>query len=310
MSRYTLEEEHILKKLALEIQRQADASAERLDIDRLLDIAHWSRRQLERRFRDKYLTSPARYFRDCQWDCARRLLLEGTDVLTASVRAGFASPGRLHDAVIARSGLTPGEMRRRGAGVHVDYGFFHTQIGIVMFAATKRGLTALAICGANPTAEYLAQELCEVEKDFPNAEMEENPAALQTYADQFVTYLDARTGADFCPPLDILQGTTFQREVWAELQKLKQGETITYSELAKRVGHPNAARAVANACKSNILAVAIPCHRAIRQNGELVGYRWGVEWKRRLLALEAERAQRQAFQAAPLQTAILQAEMA
>jgi AraC family transcriptional regulator of adaptative response/methylated-DNA-[protein]-cysteine methyltransferase len=309
MSRYTAEEERILEALAVEIRRQADEGIERLEIDRLLDIAPWSRRQIERRFRDKYLTSPARYFRDCQWDCARRLLLEGTDVLTASVRAGFASPGRLHDAVIARSGLTPGEMRRRGAGVHVDYGFFETQIGIVMFAATKRGLTALSICGANPTSDYLVQELCEVEKDFPNAEMEENPAAVQTYADQFVTYLDARTGANFCPPLDILQGTTFQREVWAELQKVQQGETITYAELARRVGHPDAVRAVANACKSNILAVAIPCHRAIRQDGTLASYRWGVEWKRRLLALEAERSQREVFQAAPLQTATLQAEM-
>ncbi len=309
MSRYTAEEERILGALAVEIQRQADESVERLDIEHLLEIAPWSRRQIERRFRDKYLTSPARYFRDCQWDCARRLLLEGSDVLTASVRAGFASPGRLHDAVVARSGLTPGEMRRRGAGVHVDYGFFETQIGIVMFAATKRGLTALAICGANPSADQLTEELCEVERDFPNADMEENPAAVQTYADQFVTYLDARTGADFCPPLDILQGTTFQREVWAELQKLKQGETITYSELARRLGHPNAARAVANACKSNILAVAIPCHRAVRQDGTLASYRWGVEWKRRLLALENERSQREALPISHLSTD-LRVEMA
>lgn len=301
MSFITLDEERILKTLAREVQRQADEGLERLDIDLLLKLAPWSRRQIERRFRDKYLTSPARYFRDCQWDCARRLLLEGEDVLTTSVRAGFASPGRLHDAVVARSGFTPGEMRRRGAGVHIDVGFFHTQIGIVMFAATKRGMTALSICGENPTSEQLARELDEIEKDFPNAEIEENPEAVQSYANQFVCYLDARTSVDFSPTLDILQGTTFQREVWAELQKLKQGETITYTELARRVGHPKAARAVANACKSNILAVAIPCHRAIRQNGELVGYRWGVEWKRRLLALEAERRQRQALHPETLQ---------
>src|SRR6266496_1548586 len=124
MSFIPLEEERLLKTLAREIQRQADASLERLDIDRLLKIAPWSRRQIERRFRDKYLTSPARYFRDCQWNCARQLLLDGEDVLTTSVRAGFASPGRLHDAVVARSGFTPGEMRRRGAGVHIDFGFF------------------------------------------------------------------------------------------------------------------------------------------------------------------------------------------
>ncbi len=134
MSHFTAEEERILDTLAAEIRRQVDAGDERLDIERLTALAPWSRRQIERRFRDKYLTSPARYFRDCQWDCARRLLLEGTDVLTASVRAGFASPGRLHDAVVVRSGFTPGEIRRRGAGVHLNFGFFETPIGIVMLA--------------------------------------------------------------------------------------------------------------------------------------------------------------------------------
>jgi len=289
MSHFTAEEERILDTLAAEIRRQADAGDERLDIERLTALAPWSRRQIERRFRDKYLTSPARYFRDCQWDCARRLLLEGTDVLTASVRAGFASPGRLHDAVVVRSGFTPGEIRRRGAGVHLAFGFFETPIGIVMLAATKRGLSSLRLCGANPSAEQLAEEIAEFWRDFPNAEIEENPAELQTYADQLVRYLDSRTGADFCPPLDILQGTTFQREVWAELQNLTPGETITYTELARRVGHPNAVRAVANACANNLIAIAIPCHRAIRQDGTLAGYRWGVAWKQRLLALEAER---------------------
>src|SRR5205814_2550908 len=140
---------------------------ERLDIERLTALAPWSRRQIERRFRDKFLTSPARYFRDCQWDCARRLLLEGTDVLTASVRAGFASPGRLHDAVVVRSGFTPGELRRRGAGVHLDYGFFETQVGIVMLAATKRGLSALRLCGANPSCEQLTEEIADLSRDFP-----------------------------------------------------------------------------------------------------------------------------------------------
>lgn len=289
-------EAYILDDLALAIRKQADEGLEHLDVDRLMQLSPWSRRQTERRFRDKFLTSPARYFRDCQWECAKKLLLDGVDVLSASVRSGFASPGRLHDAVIARSGLTPGEIRRRGAGVHVDFGFFETQIGIVLLAATKRGLSSLHICGANPSAEQLAEEVRELTDHLPNADLDENPDALQAYADQLVAYLDARTGADFCPPLDILEGTTFQREVWAELQKLEQGETITYAELASRIGKPNAVRAVANACASNELAIAIPCHRAIRQDGDLAGYRWGKAWKRRLLCLEAERQERDTMQ--------------
>src|SRR5258708_25748981 len=99
-------------------------------------LAPWSRRQIERHFRDRYLTSPARYFRDCQWNCERRLLLEGTDVLTASVRAGFASPGRLHDAVVVRSGFTPLELRRGGADVTLHCSLFETHIGLVPPAAT------------------------------------------------------------------------------------------------------------------------------------------------------------------------------
>src|SRR5258707_8921991 len=108
-------EDNILEALASEVRRQADEGLERLDVDTLMAIAPWSRRQTERRFRDKYLTSPARYFRDCQWDCARRLLLDGTDVLTTSVRASFASPGRLHDAAVKRNRLTLRALRRRQA---------------------------------------------------------------------------------------------------------------------------------------------------------------------------------------------------
>jgi AraC family transcriptional regulator of adaptative response/methylated-DNA-[protein]-cysteine methyltransferase len=285
-------EDSILEDLAADIRKQAADGLERLDIDRLMQLAPWSRRQTERRFRDKFLTSPARYFRDCQWDCAKQLLFEGVDVLSASVRSGFASPGRLHDAVIARLGLTPGQVRRRGAGVHINFGFFQTQVGIVLLAATNRGLSSLRICGADPSVEQLCQEVAQLRDDFANAEIEENSAALQPYADQLVAYLDARTGADFCPPLDILEGTTFQREVWAELQKLEPGETITYSELASRIGKPKAVRAVASACASNQLAIAIPCHRAIRQDGDLAGYRWGIAWKRRLLVIEAQRRER------------------
>lgn len=285
--------DRVLEMMETEIRKQAEAGMERMDVERLLTISNWSRRQMERRFRERYLTSPTRYFRDCQWDHARRLLMDGDDVLSTATKAGFASLGRLHDAVVVRSGMTPGEVRRRGEGVHIDYGFFETPIGVVLLAATKRGLCALRICGANPSAEQLAEEVNGLAMEYKHAECQETPHLLQSYADQLVAYLEARTGADFCPPLDILEGTTFQREVWTELQKLKPGEVVTYTEIAKRLGRPDAVRAVANACATNHLAIAIPCHRVVRQDGSLAGYRWGVKWKRRLLALEAERQKQQ-----------------
>lgn len=278
-----------LETLAENIRQQVSEGLEHLDVERWMQFSPWSRRQTERLFRERFLTSPARYFRDCQWDQARRHLLQGDDVLSASTKAGFASPGRLHDAVIARSGMTPGELRRRGEGVQINFGFFHTPIGVVLIAATQRGMCALRMCGGDPDVETLSRSIEELRTDYTSASLIEDTQPLQTYADQLVAFLEARSPS-FCPDLDILQGTTFQREVWAELQKIQPGETVTYQELARRVGRPKAVRAVAQACAHNTLAIAIPCHRCIRSDGALAGYRWGIEWKRKLLELESKHA--------------------
>jgi AraC family transcriptional regulator of adaptative response/methylated-DNA-[protein]-cysteine methyltransferase len=275
-------EKGTLEAMAQEVRCQAQAGGEMLDMERLLKISHWSRRQTERLFRGRFVTSPQRYFRDCQWEIAERLLKEGDDVLSATIKSGFASPGRLHDAMVQRRGMTPGEIRRRGAGVCIEYGFFETQLGVVLLAATSRGLCALRLCQFHGAQ----QELDELHVDFPAAKIMENPGPVQIYADQLVAFLEARTAA-FCPALDILSGTTFQREVWAELQKLSPGETISYTDLARRVGRPSAVRAVASACARNHLAIAVPCHRAVRQDGSLAGFRWGIEWKQRLLEMES-----------------------
>jgi AraC family transcriptional regulator, regulatory protein of adaptative response / methylated-DNA-[protein]-cysteine methyltransferase len=290
MSVFAKEDLLVLNALKEEICRQANSGCEQLDMAPLLKISHWSRRQTERRFRERFFTSPARYFRDCQWEVAEELLHAGDDVLSASQKSGFASPGRLHDAAVVRRGMSPGEMRRKGAGVQITYGYFETQIGVVLIAATKRGMCAMRLCGVH--GERMDEELENLRNRFPDAELERDTPAVQSYADQLVAFLDERTGAEFCPPIDVLVGTTFQREVWSELQKLKPGETATYAEIAERIGKPKAVRAVASACANNELAIAIPCHRVIRTDGTLAGYRWGVEWKRRLLEIEAERAER------------------
>lgn len=275
-------EESVIETLACEIRRQVETGAESLDLNAVLRLSLWSRRQTERLFRERFLTSPARYFRDCQSQAAERLLKGGEDVLSASIQSGFASPGRLHEAFVQRRGMTPGEVRRHGAGVYIRYGFFDTPLGIVLLAGTPRGLCALRLCyrGAQ-------EQIDEVHADFPAAEFAEDAEAVQTYADQLVLFLTAQKET-FQPTLDILRGTTFQREVWAELQKLPPGETVSYSELAERVGRPGAVRAVAGACARNSLAIAVPCHRAVRRDGSLAGFRWGIAWKQRLLALEAQ----------------------
>ncbi|GAB4553152.1 MAG: hypothetical protein OHK0023_21930 [Anaerolineae bacterium] len=279
-------ETQLLDELERLIHQQIEEGLPSLNIERLMQHSPYSRRQTERLFRARFLTSPARFFRDCQADRARTLLLNGEDVLSAAYQVGFASAGRLHDAVIVRSGMTPGELRRRGAGVLIRIGFFETQLGVVLIAATERGVSALQMCGAAPTSEQLAERITRLRQEFAEADFDEDPVFLQAYADALVAFLDARTDR-FCPPLDILQGSTFQREVWAELQRLHPGETVSYAELARRIGKPSAVRAVARACATNRVAIAIPCHRAVRSDGSLAGYRWGLQWKMRLLELEA-----------------------
>lgn len=277
-----------VRELALMIAQQALSGYERLDINALLTQSAWSRRQTERYFREVILTSPQRYFRDCQAEIARERLLNGDDVLTASAVAGFSSTGRLHDALVTRYGLTPGEVRQKGHGMLVYYGFFSTQVGVVILGATERGVCFIALCGAEPDLALMNQRIDDLRALLPEAVLSENLDKIQMYADHLVDFLARRT-PEFCPPLDIIQGTTFQREVWAELRRTQAGDVLSYRELAERLGRPEAVRAVASACAKNNVAIAIPCHRVRRSDGALSGYRWGVEWKARLLALEASR---------------------
>lgn len=169
----------------------------------------------------------------------------------------------------------------------IDYGFFDTPIGVALIAATERGLCALRI-GELTDADAM---LADLRRDFPRAAapLRENAPAVQPYADLLRDFLAARTQT-FAPRLDVRAGTPFQRAVWAELQRIAPGERISYTELAARIGRPKAVRAVAGACASNGVAIAVPCHRVVRTNGSLAGYRWGKDGKARLLDIEARAA--------------------
>ncbi|MBC7808521.1 MAG: methylated-DNA--[protein]-cysteine S-methyltransferase [Akkermansiaceae bacterium] len=281
-------DEGYLDALAGEIRRQAHDGEPTLSLERVLKQSPWSRRQTERLFRERFLTSPLRYFRDWQQDRAFALLSSGKDVLSAAIESGFVSTGRLHDAVLSRHGMTPGEVRRRGDGVTIRYAFFDTPLGAALIAATERGVCALRLCQFMEGEGGGGAALAEIRDDFPQATFIEEVSAVQGYADQLIAFLSARADS-FAPRVDIFFGTTFQREVWSELQALRPGDVISYTELAKRVGRPNAYRAVANACAANHLAIAIPCHRVVRSDGEVSGYRWGKEWKKRLIAFETQK---------------------
>jgi len=169
----------------------------------------------------------------------------------------------------------------------IAYAFFDTRLGPALLAATEGGLCALRLC----PPEAAESKIEELRREYPTASLRADREAVRLYADELLDFLAGRS-EDFRPRLDIVYGTAFQRRVWAELQQTRPGEVLSYGELARRIGQPSAARAVGGACARNGIAVAVPCHRAVRGDGSPSGFRWGLDWKSRLLALEAEIARR------------------
>ena len=200
-------------------------------------------------------------------------------VTEAIYDAGFNSSSRFYESADARLGMTPGAVRRGGAGVHIRFAVGEASLGAVLVAATDKGVCAITL-GDDP--ETLVREL---QDRFPNAEFEGGDAEFERMVAEVVGLVEA-PAQRLDLPLDI-RGTAFQQRVWAALSAIPSGKTATYKEIAQAIGQPSAVRAVAQACAKNPLAVAIPCHRVVRTDGDLSGYRWGVERKRELIAREA-----------------------
>ena len=206
-------------------------------------------------------------------------------VSPALYEAGYGSSSRVYERTDAHLGMTPATYARGGAGVGIAYTTVATALGQLLVAATERGVCRVALAD-NP--RILEQDLL---AEFPEARVvQDKSGKLHGWVSSILAYIDGRE-PDLDLPLDI-RATAFQRRVWQELQRIPFGETRTYSQIAKRVGNAKATRAVARACASNPVALAIPCHRVVRENGELGGYRWGVDRKQSLLEKENEDLQR------------------
>jgi len=221
-----------------------------------------------------------------EYQSARRLqhvktgLRKGEDVTTALYDAGFGSPSRLYEKAPQQLGMTPGEYRRGGAGANITFAIAPTPLGRLLIATTERGLCAVRF-GDN--ASDLEQGL---RKEFHAAELHRDDAAMQRYVKPLLASIRGEnTTVDL--PLDV-RATAFQMKVWEKLRQIPRGETRSYGEVAREIGEPRAVRAVARACASNPVALAVPCHRVVRSDGGLAGYRWGMERKKKLL--ERERA--------------------
>ncbi|MEI2453699.1 MULTISPECIES: bifunctional transcriptional activator/DNA repair enzyme AdaA [Lysobacter] len=237
---------------------------------------------LQRRFSARYGLSPAEYLAQRKLGSLRSALRDGQEVSAALYDAGYGSPSRVYEAGAAKLGMTPARYRAGGAGEQIRWSLAPTAIGIALVATTVRGICMVEL-GDDPAA--LETKL---RREFPQAQLERVDAGRDEFlAPRLRAVADTLGGRREEVPLDLI-GTAFQKKVWDALMKIPPGQTRSYAAIAEQIGAPRGARAVAQACANNRVAVVVPCHRVVRGDGSLGGYRWGLPLKERLL--ERERA--------------------
>src|SRR5271155_3284287 len=240
--------------------------------------AGMSSHQLERAFRSVIGITPRQYADAQRMRRLKSRLRKGDDVTTALYDAGFGSSSRLYERAPSHLGMTPATYRRGGAGMSIHYTIIDSPLGRLLVGATERGVSALYLGESDARLEAALR------KEYPRANVRRDRSGLEAWVGKILDHL--RGGE---PHLDLptdVQATAFQRRVWEELRRIPYGTTKTYSEVARAIGRPTAIRAVARACATNPVSVVVPCHRVVRGDGNLAGYRWGLDRKRALLAKE------------------------
>lgn len=229
--------------------------------------------------------TPKKYMDGLRMTALKRELKGGADVAGSVYASGFGSSSRVYEKSNAQLGMTPAQYRAGGKGVVVTYASVPSPLGLMMLGATDRGLCFLHF------GETHSSLLAVLRREYPRAALEPMvkpyPLEFQRWIGALDEYMQG-TSTSLNLPVDV-RATAFQLRVWNYLQSIPYGEVQSYSEIATRLGTPKAVRAVANACAANHVALLIPCHRVIRQSGELGGYRWGLARKRSLLDLESNR---------------------
>jgi AraC family transcriptional regulator of adaptative response/methylated-DNA-[protein]-cysteine methyltransferase len=257
-------------------------SEERLDLAELAARAGLSRFHLQRSFKAAAGVTPKQYVEACRMRKLKHGLQTGKDVTSAVYDAGFGSSSRVYERADTRLGMTPRQYRKGGSGVQITYATFESPLGLAMIGATDRGICFLQFGESEPKL------LAGLRREYPAAELTPMARTSREFRQWIAGANRLLSGAPPSElPLDV-QGTAFQMQVWNYLQSIPRGEVRSYAEVAAGIGRPSATRAVARACATNHVAVAIPCHRVIRGNGDMAGYRWGIDRKRALL--ESERA--------------------
>ncbi len=239
-----------------------------------------SQSHLQRVFKSLMGITPRQYAASLRAEKFKARVRAGQPVTAAMYEAGYSSSSRLYEKADAQFGMTPATYRRGGAGMKISYTITQCSLGRLLVAATERGICSVTLGDAD---EQMEKDLL---AEFPKAALARDESGLEKSVSAILKHL---AGQQPCLdlPLDV-QATAFQQCVWEELRRIPFGRTVSYGEVARRIGQPSATRAVARACATNPVALITPCHRVVRESGELSGYRWGIERKKELLVKEQQ----------------------
>ncbi|WYX22417.1 methylated-DNA--[protein]-cysteine S-methyltransferase [Achromobacter xylosoxidans] len=252
------------------------------DLNTLAEQAGMSRFHFHRIFKAATGITPKAYANALRADRARQQLRQSASVTDAMYGAGFNSSGRFYEAAPAILGMTPTAFRKDGEGVEIRFAVGQCALGALLVAASDTGICEIAL---HEDPEQLVRNL---QDRFKAARLIGADREFEQWMAAVVGFVE-NPSVGLHLPLDV-RGTAFQRRVWEALREIPVGTTATYTDIAERIGSPRSVRAVARACATNNIALAIPCHRVVRTDGSLAGYRWGIERKRELIEREAKAA--------------------
>jgi AraC family transcriptional regulator of adaptative response/methylated-DNA-[protein]-cysteine methyltransferase len=265
----------LIRRVCSEIEGNADGT---ISLRLLAERTGLSAAHLQRTFREAMGITPRQYADALRVARFKSELRKGKDVTTALHEVSYGSPSRLYEKSDAQLGMTPATYRRGGRGMNISYTIAPCSLGRVLVAATERGISAVYL------GDHDSDLVVALRKEYPQAEIRCSSTARSKWVRAIVRHL-AGSNPRLDLPTDVV-ATAFQRRVWEALRSIPLGATRTYSEVARSIGQPSAIRAVAHACATNPAAIVVPCHRVVRTDGTLGGYRWGLERKRSLLDQE------------------------
>ena len=284
----------LVERLCREIEASLDEGDGAITLTTLSQRVGTNPYQIQRSFKRVMGITPRQYADAKRLARLKSRLQKGQDVTGALYDAGYGSSRALYERAPSRMGMTPATYRKGGRGMRVGYTIADSPLGRLLVGATERGVCAVCLGASDKALE------ANLAAEYPRAEISRDDATLAPWVTAFLSHLQGRL-----PHLDLpvdVRATAFRWRVWEELRAIPYGSTRSYSDVARAIGQPRAVRAVAHACATNPVAVVIPCHRVVGKDGGLHGYRWGLERKQQLLALERRTTENASASAAKSET--------